>query len=138
MITVAKNKIHNSMHKLCNSILELKGVRFAGLITNYGNLYAGGFKKETIPYESDEKRWLMYIRFALESCFKKNFDESFGAFTYSTIQREKISILTINICNYLLLVFVEPQIDIHKLAEKIRTTINENEMTTLKLGSKTH
>jgi hypothetical protein len=56
MVTVAKNKIHNSMQKLCNSILELKGVRFAGLITNYGNLYARGFKKEIIPYESDEKR----------------------------------------------------------------------------------
>jgi hypothetical protein len=80
----------------------------------------------------------MYIRFALESCFRKDFDESFGAFTYSTIQRERISILTINICNYLLLVFAEPQIDIHKLAERIRTTINENEMTTLKLGPKTH
>ena len=67
------------------------------------------------------------MKFALESNFRKDFDDSFGAFNYSTIQREKVSILTINICSYLLLVFVEPDVDLHTLAGRIQSMIDENE-----------
>ena len=121
-----KNKV--SMNKLCNKILEFDNVRFAGLISNYGNLYAGGFKEGVIPYENDEKRRMMYMRFALESCFRKDFDDSLGDFKYSIIQRAKVSILMTNICNYLLLVFVQPEIDIQTLAGRIQTIIDDNKL----------
>jgi len=124
---MSDEKIHASMQRLCDDVLGLDDVRFAGLISNTGNLYAGGFKKGITPYEDDEKRRLMYMRFALESCFRNDFDDSFGAFRYSTVQREKVSILTINICNYLLLVFAEPDLDLHALAGRIQSIIDENE-----------
>ncbi|MDH3203402.1 MAG: hypothetical protein OEL81_01835 [Nitrosopumilus sp.] len=127
MIAMADEKIHASMQRLCDDVLDLDDVRFAGLISNTGNLYAGGFKKGITPYEDDEKRRLMYMRFALESCFRNDFDDSFGAFRYSTVQRERVSILTINICNYLLLVFAEPDLDLHALAGRIQSIIDENE-----------
>jgi len=128
MIAMTEDKIHASMQRLCDDVLDLGDIRFAGLISNSGNLYAGGFNEGITPYEDDEKRRLMYMRFALESCFRRDFDDSFGAFRYSTVQREKVSILTINICNYLLLVFAEPDIDLHTLAGKIQAIINENEI----------
>ena len=127
MITMSDEKIHASMQRLCDDVLGLDDVRFAGLISNTGNLYAGGFKKGITPYEDDEKRRLMYMRFALESSLRSDFDDSFGAFRYSTVQREKVSILTINICNYLLLVFAEPDLDLHALAGRIQSIIDENE-----------
>jgi hypothetical protein len=122
-----EEKIHSSMQRLCNEILGLDDIKFAGLINSIGNLYAGGFNEGVTPYEDDEKRRLMYMKFTLESNFRSDFDDSFGSFRYSTVQREKASILTINICNYLLLVFAEPGIDIHTLAGKIQGIIDENE-----------
>lgn len=127
MIAMTNEKIHDSMQRLCDDVLGLDNVRFAGLISNTGNLYAGGFKKGITPYEDDEKRRLIYMRFALESSLRSDFDDSFGAFRYSTVQREKVSILTINICNYLLLVFAEPDLDLHALAGRIQSIIDENE-----------
>ena len=128
MISMEKEKSNVSMQRLCNRILDLDGVRFAGLISNYGNLYAGGFKKGIVPHDDDEERRLMYMRFALESCFRRDFDDSLGELKYSTIERKKVSILTINICNYLLLVFSEPTIDIHALAQRVEKIIDENQV----------
>lgn len=115
------------MQRLCDDVLDLGNVRFAGLVSKHGSLYAGGFKKGITPYEDDEKRRLMYMRFALESCLRSNFDDSFGAFRYSTVQRKKVSILTMNICSHLLLVFAEPDIDLHSLAGRIQSIIDKNE-----------
>ncbi|MFB5610761.1 MAG: DUF6659 family protein [Nitrosopumilaceae archaeon] len=111
------------MQKLCDKILELDNIRFAGLISNRGNLFAGGFKKGIIPKEDDEKRRLMYMRFALESCLRNDFDDSLGPFRYSIIQREKVSIFTMNVCNYLLLVFSEPNGDLHNGVKSIQSII---------------
>ena len=127
MSTITEDKVQSSMQQLCEDVLNLGNVRFAGLVSNHGSLYAGGFKKGITPYEDDEKRRLMYMRFALESCLRSDFDDSFGAFRYSTVQRKKISILTMNICNHLLLVFAEPDIDLHSLAGRIQSIIDENE-----------
>lgn len=127
MIAITDEKIHASMQRLCDDVLDLDDIRFAGLISNSGNLYAGGFNEGITPYEDDEKRRLMYMKFTLESNFRSDFNDSFGAFRYSTVQREKVSILTINICNYLLLVFAEPYVDLHALAGRIQAIIDENE-----------
>ena len=127
MIAMTDEKIHDSMQRLCDDVLDLDDVRFAGLISNSGNLYTGGFNEGITPYEDDEKRRLMYMKFALESNFRSDFEDSFGAFRYSTVQRKKVSILTINICNYLLVVFAEPDVDLHTLAGRIQTIIDENE-----------
>ena len=127
MIAITEEKIHASMQRLCDDVLDLDDIRFAGLISNSGNLYAGGFNEGITPYEDDEKRRLMYMKFTLESNFRSDFNDSFGAFRYSTVQREKVSILTINICNYLLLVFAEPDVDLHVLAGRIQAIIDENE-----------
>jgi len=127
MSTITEDKVQSSMQSLCDGVLDLGNIRFAGLVSNHGSLYAGGFKKGITPYEDDEKRRLMYMRFALESCLRSDFDDSFGSFRYSTVQREKVSILTMNICNHLLLVFAEPNIDLHVLAGRIHTIINKNQ-----------
>jgi len=128
MIAMSEDKIRTSMQRLCDDVLKMDDIRFAGLISNFGNLYVGGFKEGVTPYENDKARRSMYMKFALESNFRRDFDDSFGAFKYSTIQREKISVLTINICNYLLLVFAEPDIGLYSLAGRIQSMIDDNEM----------
>ncbi len=123
MSTVTEDVIQTDMQNLCNKVLDLQHIRFAGLISNNGNLYAGGFKKGITPRINDEKRRSMYMRFALESCFRNDFDETLGAFRCSTIQREKTSIITVNICNHILLVFTEPRIDLQIKTVEIQSII---------------
>lgn len=126
MSTVTEDVIQMEMQKLCNKILDMQDIRFAGLISNSGNLYAGGFKKGIVPKISNERRRMMYMRFALESCFRNDFDDTLGGFVCSTIQREKTSIITFNICNYILLVFTEPRIDLQYMTKEIQSIIENN------------
>ena len=116
-----------SMQELCQNILELEDLRFAGLIDRQGRLFAGGFKKGIVPHEDDQKKRETYVKLALESCLRNDFNDSLGTFKYSTISREKVSIITMNVCDHLLLVFTEPDIDFQTLAKRIQGLIDESE-----------
>lgn len=125
MVTT-RDEIKESMQKLSQNIIDLDNVRFAGLIDKQGTLFAGGFKKGIIPHEDDTKRRQTYVKMALESCLRNDFNDSLGTFKYSTISREKVSIITMNVCDHLLLVFTEPNLDLHTLAGMIQSLIDEN------------
>lgn len=118
---VAEDLIQTNMENLCNEILDLQHIRFAGLISSSGSLYAGGFKEGIVSMISDKNRQMTYMRFALESSFRNDFDEEFGTFGCSVIQREKTSIITVNICNYILLVFTEPKIELLSKVREIQS-----------------
>ena len=126
MLHEPRDKIKESMQMLCEKILDIKKVRFAGLIDNYGNLYAGGFHEGVIPFENDERRRSLYMNFALETAFRKDFDESLGELNYSFVHRNKASILTIPICNYVLLVILESSVDLQLIVSKIQKIIEDN------------
>jgi hypothetical protein len=122
----SNERIHLSIENLCKRILEIKNIQFAGIIDTMGNLYAGGFKKDSIPKVSDSNRRQMYMRFALESCFRKDFDDSLGKFSSAVIQRENCTIFTINVCNYLLIVFTESPTQNPSFFEKIQKLVHNN------------
>lgn len=129
-----ENRIQERMQKLCEKILEIKKVRFAGLVSNSGNLYSGGFKKGIIPRENDEKRRSMYMRFVLESCLRNDFNDSLGQFKYSIIQRDELCIVTMNVCNYLLLIFAERDCDSQKLVKTVQKILRDSEQEYGQLG----
>ncbi len=128
MALAHQNEVNQSMDKLCDHILNFDGVRFAGLISDQGKLYSGGFKEGIRPYECNEKRQAMYMRFALESCFRNDFDDSLGDLQYTVSQRKNVSIITMNVCSYVLLVFAEPNIDILDLVKRIKNLLVLNEV----------
>jgi len=128
MHVITEDNVKESIQQLCQNILKLDHLRFAGLINKQGNLFAGGFKKGIVPHEDDEKRRQTYVKLALESCLRNDFNDSLGTFKHSTISREKVSIITMNVCDHLLLVFTEPDLDLHTLAGRIQRLIDESEM----------
>lgn len=128
MALAHQNNVHESMEGLCYNVMKIEGVRFAGLISDQGKLYSGGFKEGIKPYESNEKRQAMYMRFALESCFRNDFDDSLGDLQYTISQRKNVSIITMNVCSYVLLIFAEPNIDVLTLVNKIQTLLKLNEV----------
>ena len=115
LMRITETEIKESMQKLSQNIIDLDNVRFAGLIDKQGTLFAGGFKKGIIPHEDDVKRRHTYVKLALESCLRNDFNDSLGTFKYST--RQKISIITMNFCNYFL-VFTKHNLDFHHLLVK--------------------
>lgn len=124
----SSEKVHSSMENLCKKILEVKNIQFAGIIDTMGNLYAGGFKKGSIPKVSDTTRRQMYMRFALESCFRKDFDDSLGNFSSAIIQRENCTIFSVNVCNHLLTVFTKSPTQNSSLFEQIQKLVCENKL----------
>lgn len=116
-------KAYSSMENLCKRILEIKKIQFAGIIDPMGNLYAGGFKKGVIPKVCNSERRQMYMKFALESCFRKDLDDSLGTFRSAIIQRDNCTIFTFNICNYLLLVFTDSPILNNTLMTEIQNLV---------------
>ena len=122
-----KQKTHASMDGLCQRILAINNIQFAGIIDTMGNLYAGGFKKGSVPKVSDSKRRQMYMGFALESCFRKDFDDSLGQFDSAVIRRKNCTVFTINVCDHLLIVFTESPDPNSSLFGKIQKHVLNNE-----------
>ena len=119
-------KVNSTMENLCKEILEINDIHFAGVIDTMGNLYAGGFKQGVIPKLGDAERRQMYMKFALESCFRKDFNDSLGTFRSAVIQRDDSTIFTFNICNYLLLVFTDfPDVNA-SLMTKVQNLVLDN------------
>jgi len=129
----SSEEVHSSMENLCKRILEVENIQFAGIIDTMGNLFAGGFKKGSIPRVSDTKRRQMYMRFALESCFRKDFDDSLGQFRSAIIQRENCTIFSVNVCNHLLIVFTKSPTQNSSLFKKIQNLVSNNESNSLHL-----
>jgi len=123
---ISNEKIQSSMENLCDKILGIKNIQFAGIIDLMGNLYAGGFKNGAKPKVSEPKRRQMYMQFALESCFRKDFDDSLGSFSSAVIQRKNSTIFTINVCNYLLIVFTEIPIQNLSFFENIQKLVYDH------------
>ena len=119
-------KINSTMENLCKEILDIKNIHFAGVIDKMGNLYAGGFKQDVIPKLGDGERRQMYMKFALESNFRRDFDDSLGTFRSSVIQRDKSTIFTFNVCNYLLLVLTDSSNMNGDLMTKVQNLVLDN------------
>lgn len=122
----SSEKANLPMENLCKEILEINNIHFAGVIDTMGNLYAGGFKQDAIPKLGDAERRQMYMKFALESCFRKDFNDSLGTFRSAVIQRDNSTIFTFNICNYLLLILTDSPSVNGSLMTKVQNLVLDN------------
>jgi len=92
----------------CQSILNNKSIRFAGVIDNMGNLVSGGFKKNVCSLIPDKNSRIMYTNHALDYAMKKDFDDTLGPIEYMASKRKNVLMITIPFGNYLILVSAEP------------------------------
>lgn len=92
----------------CQSILNNKSIRFAGVIDNMGNLVSGGFKRDVHSLIPDKSSRIMYTHQALDYAMKKDFDDTLGKIEYMASKRENTLMIGIPFGNYLILVSAEP------------------------------
>ena len=106
-----KNKI--------NDILSEPEIRFCGLIDSSGQLVAGDFGNDVIPFENDERRRQMFQELAYRVSNRKGFDANLGRVKYSSSRREKVVMMSFPIGTHIILVIAEHNVNIDRLGWKI-------------------
>ena len=106
-----KNKI--------NDILSEPEIRFCGLIDSSGQLVAGDFGNDVIPFENDERRRQMFQELAYRVANRKGFDANLGRVKYSSSRREKVVMMSFPIGTHIILVIAESNVNIDRLGWKI-------------------
>ena len=99
----------------CSALLSEKGVRFAGVINNMGRQIAGGYK-ETITPLVDEEEHKISLEHALEVLITKDLDESLGSIESIITRRKKVTMITIPMEKFSILISVEKNSHPEKIA----------------------
>lgn len=105
----------------CESLLQEKDIRFAGIINEAGELVSGGFKPGLKPLEEDESRLNSFMEFASMISLRKEFDKTLGPINYLAARRDKIVLISFPfpVSKFVLLISAEPAVDIERLASKV-------------------
>ena len=103
----------------CEKLLEDKQLRFVGVINKLGNLVAGGFRHEVIPFETEAKRRMMYMQMALEISMRKDFDEVLGEIDYIASKRKNALMITIPINGKVVLISAKPYSVTEEIVSKV-------------------
>ena len=114
----ANLKIYNEK---CSKLLSENEIRFAGIISDGGDLIAGGFKKGITPLENDETKLKSFMKFISNISIRTDYDQNLGPINYLAARRDKIVLISFPfpISKIVLLISSEPQVEIEKLAEKV-------------------
>jgi len=89
------------------------------LIDSSGQLVAGDFGNDVIPFENDERRRQMFQELAYRVSNRKGFDANLGRVKYSSSRREKVVMMSFPIGTHIILVIAESNVNIDRLGWKI-------------------
>lgn len=112
-----------ALDQKCKLVLQEDDVRFAGIISRMGKIVAGGFKKGTTPFVDDAELQRLYLELALRVSMRQEFDYCLGPVKYSASKREKAILMSFPLDSNILLVSVDPNLQIDKTANKIMKII---------------
>lgn len=108
-----------SLDESCKKVLELPMIRFVGVLDKMGNRIAGGFKEGISSYLLDSESRRMYIQLMLEFLLRKDFDKELGSIDYIASRRGKITMISIPIENYLVLISAQRDANIEEIINKV-------------------
>lgn len=117
-----ENKI---FEQKCHLLLDERGVRYIGVINNMGRQIAGGYKK-TITRLVDEEEHKISLEHTLEILLTKDLDESLGSIDSIITRRKKVTMITIPMKKFSLLISAERNSDAEKLVEKASKLFSVN------------
>jgi len=120
-----KSHEYSIFQQKCDLLLKDDEIRFAGLINSMGKLVAGGPKEGTDHLKDEAELQKMFLELALRVSMRMEFDYSLGPVKYSASRREKAVMMSFPINNNVLLVIIDPLIDIDKFAQKVLKIIGK-------------
>lgn len=110
-----------SLDESCKKVLELPMIRFVGVLDKMGKRVAGGFKKDIMSYLTQSNNARMYIQLTLEYLMRKDFDKELGPIDYIVSRRGKVTMISIPIEEYLILISTERDINVEKVIKKVNS-----------------
>jgi hypothetical protein len=115
-----ENKIFDQK---CRSLLDENGVRFTGVINNMGRQVAGGYRDAITPLV-DEEEHKISLEHALEIFLTKDLDESLGSIDSIITRRKKVTMITIPMDKFSLLISAERDSNAEEIVEKASKLFN--------------
>ena len=112
-----------AFNKKCNLLLEEPLVRFVGVINKMGRQIAGGYNKKITPLV-DEEDHKISLEHALEIMITKDLDDSLGAIESIVTRRKKVTMITIPLANFSLLISTEKNANSEKIIKKSSKLFN--------------
>ena len=103
----------------CQTILEEDEIRFAGLLDEFGNILAGGYKQGITPRLSEEKFQSVCKELASRVSKRKKQDSELGHVKYSASRREHVVIMSFPIYEKVIMIVAESHINIDRFAYRI-------------------
>ena len=104
-------------NKKCDELLEEQLVRFVGVINNMGRQIAGGYKKTITPLV-DEEDHKISLEHALEIMITKDLDDSLGVIENIVTRRKKVTMVTIPMEKFSVLISAEKNANVEKIIKK--------------------
>lgn len=105
-----------NLNEKCNILLQKHDVRFVGIVSNMGRQVAGGYKRGITPLVDDEDH-KMSLEHAMEVYLTKDLDEPLGKIDYIITRREKVTMITIPVKKFSILISTERRADAEKIVE---------------------
>ena len=112
-----------AFNKKCDLLLKEPHVRFVGVINNMGRQIAGGYKKTITPLV-DEEDHKISLEHALEIMITKDLDDSLGSIDSIVTRRKKVTMITIPMEKFSILISTERESDAEKVIKKASKLFN--------------
>lgn len=109
-----ENKIFDQK---CQSLLNEQEVRYVCVINNMGRQIAGGYKKTITPLV-DEEEHKISLEHTMEILLTKDLDDSLGSIDSIITRRKKVTMITVPMEKFSLLISAERNSNAEKIAEK--------------------
>jgi len=107
----------------CRSLLDENGVRFTGVINNMGRQVAGGYNDAITPLV-DEEEHKISLEHTLEIFLTQDLDESLGSIDSIITRRKKVTMITIPMDKFSLLISAERDSNAEEIVEKASKLFN--------------
>lgn len=108
-----------SLDLSCKKVLDISGVRFAGVLNKMGRKIAGGFKPGISSYLQDKDNQMMYVQLTLEYLMRKDFDEQLGAIDYIASRRGKVTMISIPTKEFLILISAQRDVNVEDVINQV-------------------
>ncbi len=117
---MSSNEIEN-LKQSCQEVLELPKIRFVGVLNKMGNKIAGGFKGGVTSLLPEKENRRMYVQLMLEYLMRKEFDEGLGPIDYIVSRRSNVTMISIPIKEYLILISVERDANAQEIIRQVNS-----------------
>ncbi len=107
-----------SIEEGSKKILQEEKVRLVRIINRLGRVIVERYQVGITSLLHDKEDRMISMQLALEIFLRDEFDEKLGPIDYVLSKRKKISLISIPIGKYLVLVSAEPNADVNSIVEK--------------------